>query len=138
MSKVIVVKEVVTETAHRLHNHDGVCKNIHGHSYRWQVGVSGEVNKATGMIIDFKILKNILQRHIIDPFDHKLILSVYDRGFCYEECNVTIFDMLPTVENFVAHVATVISNSVSLKSFNGVLEFVRCWETEKSYAEWRA
>ena len=74
--------------------------------------------------------------HIVNQFDHKLILFVCDRDFCYEGCDVIIYDMQPTVENFVVNVASVIS--IALKPFNCKLEFVRCWETEKSYAEYVA
>lgn len=139
MARTIVVKEVVTETAHRLSDYDGACFNVHGHSYRWQVGVSGGIDKKTGMVIDFKFLKELMQQFIVDVFDHKLILHEKDKALFQSfqtasGVGVVFWYVLPTAENFVSCVAENLRFSLPE---NLHLEFVRCWETEKSYAEWR-
>lgn len=53
--RVTIHKEFIFEAAHRLpYVPDGhKCKRLHGHSFRVQIHVSGEVNQATGMLIDF-------------------------------------------------------------------------------------
>ena len=45
--------------------------NYHGHNYTLEVWVSGEVDPETGYLIDLKILKTIIQKEIIDRFDHR-------------------------------------------------------------------
>ena len=53
--------------AHSLPGHDGLCKNIHGHSYELLVTLIGEPipdprSPKYGMVIDFKDLKTIIYR----------------------------------------------------------------------------
>lgn len=54
--------------AHRLMNHPGKCRNIHGHNYHVEVVIAGPVDE-TGMVVEFDHVKKI-----IDAFDHTLIL----------------------------------------------------------------
>ena len=64
MSQIRVTKSFGFETGHALYGHDGLWKNIHGHSYKLFVTVIGtpinEMNHAkNGMVIDFKDLKTL-------------------------------------------------------------------------------
>ena len=66
MNKVRLTKRFTFEMAHALLNYDGVCKNIHGHSYKLEVCVIGTpINKPThaedGLLIDFKALKQMVK-----------------------------------------------------------------------------
>ena len=75
-----ITKEFKFEMAHALHGYDGLCKNIHGHSYRLWVTISGKVlklngDKKDGMVMDFDILKKIIKPTIIDKYDHSLVLN---------------------------------------------------------------
>jgi len=51
----------------------GKCanRNGHGHNYVVEVTVAGEVDPRTGFVMDLKVLKDILNREVIDPFDHR-------------------------------------------------------------------
>ncbi len=51
----------------------GKCANpnFHGHNYDFEVKVSGEVDPATGMLINLKELKDIIEKHVEDKFDHR-------------------------------------------------------------------
>lgn len=60
--------------AHQLYNYNGLCKNIHGHSYLLYVTVGGHVMRANsdpndGMVMDFSELKKIVNENIINEFD---------------------------------------------------------------------
>ena len=113
MMKATVVKRISFDAAHFLPDYPGKCKNLHGHHFVVEVGVSGEVEK-DGMVIDFGQIKEFLQP-IVDKFDHHLI-------------NDTIKN--PTAENI----------AIYIKDRLGVdkkIEFVRVWETEDSYVEVR-
>jgi 6-pyruvoyltetrahydropterin/6-carboxytetrahydropterin synthase len=61
----------------------------HGHNYVAEVTLAGEPDPVTGMVMDLKVLKEILNREIVEPFDH--------RHLNYE---VAPFDtVIPTPEN---------------------------------------
>ena len=75
-----ITKEFKFEMAHALHGYDGLCKNIHGHSYRLWVTVRGRIkkedkHKKDGMVIDFDVLKKIVKPLIVDKYDHSLVLN---------------------------------------------------------------
>jgi 6-pyruvoyltetrahydropterin/6-carboxytetrahydropterin synthase len=53
------------EACHTIPNHKGKCKNMHGHSYRIQVSISGIHDKRKGILVDFGDIKQL-----IDKFDH--------------------------------------------------------------------
>jgi len=77
---VRVTKIFVFDMAHALYGYDGPCKNIHGHTYKLSVTLKGtpvkdNSNPKAGMVIDFSILKQIVQEKIIKQFDHALVLN---------------------------------------------------------------
>ena len=79
--KIRVTKQFKFETGHALYGHDGLCKNLHGHSYKLDVTIIGiPVNDPkdakNGMVIDFSDLKTIVNKEIVDPFDHATVLNV--------------------------------------------------------------
>ena len=81
MAVLRITKEFRYEGAHALPGYDGKCRNIHGHSYVLYVTVKGETRTngegdtaKEGMIVDFKVLKGIVEENIIDVLDHALLL----------------------------------------------------------------
>lgn len=81
--KVTVSRHAHFNAAHRLYCKDwteeqnnavfGKCNNanFHGHNYELIVGVTGEVDPKTGYVIDLKVLKDIIESEVEEPFDHK-------------------------------------------------------------------
>lgn len=81
--KVSVFRKENFNAAHRLYNaawSDDVNANIfgkcalpnyHGHNYELQVKVTGEIDEATGYVMDMKALSDIIQKEVIERFDHK-------------------------------------------------------------------
>lgn len=63
-------KEFRFEASHRLPNHPGKCRRLHGHSWRLTVVVEGEVDSSTGMVMDYDEIKKVMQP-IIDDLDHR-------------------------------------------------------------------
>ena len=114
-SIIRVTREFTFEMAHVLWNYDGPCRNVHGHSYRLFVTISGIPindirNPKNGMVIDFADLKNIVQKEIISVFDHAVSVSKdFDREklelFKETFGNTVILDYQPTCENLVADFA---------------------------------
>lgn len=57
--------------AHRLPRYDGPCSRLHGHNYRFVIGVEGDVAPRTGMIADFGEVKRIVGEQVLARVDHR-------------------------------------------------------------------
>jgi 6-pyruvoyltetrahydropterin/6-carboxytetrahydropterin synthase len=146
MSPLIrVTKEFSFEMAHVLWNYDGPCKNVHGHSYRLFVTLSGfpvdnQENPKNGMVIDFGDLKSIVKIQIVNIFDHSVVLSdKLEKGktnmFTRLFGNTVLVSYQPTCENLVADFAERIAPHLP----SGVkLHSLKLYETATSFAEWFA
>jgi 6-pyruvoyltetrahydropterin/6-carboxytetrahydropterin synthase len=75
---VELFKEFTFEAAHRLPGvpADHKCARLHGHSYRLVVHVTGEVDRVTGMVIDFGDVKKAVKPLIDDHLDHYYLNEV--------------------------------------------------------------
>lgn len=81
--KVTVCRKAHFNAAHRLYRKDwteeknnavfGKCNNpnFHGHNYELIVAVTGDVDEETGYVIDMKVLSDIIEKEVEEPFDHK-------------------------------------------------------------------
>ena len=137
-----ITKEFKFEMAHALHGYDGLCKNIHGHSYKLRVTVKGEVRSENGhvkdgMVIDFAELKEIVKPEIIDKYDHSLVLNANSP---HASIDLSAFEKVfylpyqPTSENLVTDFALKIKSKLP----KGVeLTKVVLSETATSFAEWK-
>ena len=81
MAKIRITKEFTFETGHALYGYDGLCKNVHGHSYKLNVTLIGTPREEpghvkNGMLIDFSDLKKIVKSEIVEVFDHATVLNV--------------------------------------------------------------
>jgi 6-pyruvoyltetrahydropterin/6-carboxytetrahydropterin synthase len=56
--------------AHRLPDHPGPCRNLHGHNYRLVVRCEGPVDAPTGMVIDFFTLRKTVEELVLARLDH--------------------------------------------------------------------
>ena len=145
MAIVRLTKTFTFEMAHALLNYDGKCKNIHGHSYKLEVTVKGEPkashgDPADGLLIDFGDLKKLVNREVINIFDHALViqkdypealLSALGNNFA----RIIDVDYQPTCENLVADYAGRIARALPL----GIVLFkLVLHETATAYCEWYA
>lgn len=145
MNKIRLTKQFEFEAAHALHNYDGLCRNIHGHSYKLSVTIIGKPNldensPKLGMVMDFGLLKNIIKPNIIDKFDHSILLNKNENIESLIKDNqlfkrIHIFDFQPTTENMLLHFVKIIQN---LLPQNIKLHSIKLYETANSYAEWFA
>ena len=129
--------------AHALFGYDGLCKNIHGHSYRLWVTIIGNVleeenHVKNGMVLDFSLLKKIVKPEIVDKYDHSLVLNANSPhaniDFSAFE-KVFLLPYQPTSENLVYDFVQVIKEKLPK---NVSLHKVVLSETANSYAEWCA
>ena len=77
---ITVTKTVRFDAAHVLTNHQGLCKNLHGHTYRVDVSVTQAEGDERDMVIDFKDLKKIASEVICDRFDHAFVYNTASAG----------------------------------------------------------
>ena len=145
MARIRLTKEFSFEAAHALGGYDGPCREIHGHSYRLFVTIKGEpstdpMNPKQGMVMDFGVLKKIVNEEIISRFDHALVLrSTADEGLrrvlAEQFDNVVTVEYQPTCENMLDDFA----HRLMKRLPEGVmLHSLRLHETASSYAEWYA
>jgi len=140
-----VTKEFSFEMAHALWNYDGPCRNVHGHSYRLFVTLSGIPSDApqdpkNGMVMDFSDLKEIVKNEIISLFDHAITVSEdYERekigAFKQMFGNTVVVSYQPTCENLVTDFASRIKKKLPEKIR---LHSLKLYETATSFAEWHA
>lgn len=146
MAQVIrVTKEFHFEMAHVLWNYDGPCRNVHGHSYKLFVTVTGTPvedpsNPKNGMVIDFSDLKRIVRKEITDVFDHSVVVNNRINNGKLEKFsdlfgNIVPVSYQPTCENLVADFAERI---IPLLPDTTTLHSLKLYETATSYAEWFA
>ena len=135
---ITVTKTVKFDAAHVLTNHQGLCKNLHGHTYRVDVSVTQPEGGADDMVIDFKDLKGIANEVICDRFDHAFIYNTESAG---EREIAAVVE-----KNGMRTVAIPFRSTAEnlAKMFYGELKLripglssVRVWETAESCAEYR-
>jgi 6-pyruvoyltetrahydropterin/6-carboxytetrahydropterin synthase len=96
----------------------------HGHNYFLEVTLEGEPDPATGMVFDLKRLKDVLQREVADPMDHRFLNK-----------EVPPFDRLvPTAENLAIEIWRRLEPH--LNAGGARLQGVRVYETEDLYVEY--
>lgn len=146
MARIRLTKEFSFESAHALDGYDGLCREIHGHSYRLFVTVVGEPsceesNPKLGMVMDFGDLKQIVNREIISRLDHSFVVRRSEENAALIELlgakfrNVVVVDYQPTCENMLTEFAERISQALP----EGItLHSLRLHETTTSFAEWYA
>jgi len=66
------------EAAHRLPNHPGKCRELHGHSFKLIVVVERPLDPHSGMAIDFAELKSVVRAEVVDRLDHKDLNAILD------------------------------------------------------------
>jgi 6-pyruvoyltetrahydropterin/6-carboxytetrahydropterin synthase len=96
----------------------------HGHNYLVEVSLAGEPDAVTGMVFDLKELKDILNREIAEPYDHRFLNG-----------EVPPFDRVtPTPENIARDIWRRLSGCFS--SGNARLHAVRVYETADLYVDY--
>ncbi len=123
---------------HRLPFHKGLCRNVHGHSYKMVVEITGKLNK-NGMIIDFFDLNRIV-KPIIDKYDHAFLCWRNDKKLrdflTRNKMKKVVSDYNSTVENICSDFLEKISGKLLRIKNHGFDELtVKIYETPNAYAE---
>ena len=130
-----VSKEFKWEMGHRLPEHFGLSKNVHGHSYKMIVEFEGELDDQ-GMVIDFYDVEKIINP-IIEKLDHAFMVKDDDNLTIefLEKLNSkkVIVNFFATVENICKFITEYVVESSLPGNIKNVT--VRVYETAEDYAE---
>ncbi|WP_273404047.1 6-carboxytetrahydropterin synthase QueD [Actinobacillus porcinus] len=135
-----VSKEFSFDMAHILDGHDGKCQNLHGHTYKLQVEVSGDLvadGAKKGMVVDFTDVKRIVKGAILDPMDHAFIYDTTSE----RECKIAALLNELNSKTFGIPVRTT-AEEMARFMFNRLkdqlpISAIRLWETPTSFCEYR-
>ncbi len=140
-----ITKAFRFEMAHALKGYDGLCRNIHGHTYELKVTVLGQpisdkTSPKLGMVMDFGDLKKIVKEVIVDKYDHSLVLfNKMPNSLITELKNnfdrIILKDYNPTSELMLLDFAETIQTHLPE---NITLKHLLLRETTSSFAEWYA
>jgi len=131
---IYLTRRAEFSASHYYHNPDfsaeenrrifGKCNNPHGHGHNYtvEVTVEGEVDETTGMVLDLKDLKAVLENEVLQRMDHKFLNK-----------EVPVFAVkIPTTEN----IAVEIWNLLAAKLPSGRLHRIRLYETDDLYVDY--
>jgi 6-pyruvoyltetrahydropterin/6-carboxytetrahydropterin synthase len=123
-SSHVCAQPALSEAENRAIYGQAANPNGHGHNYVLEVTLRGDPEPATGMVFDLKRLKEIIQRTVIEPMDHRFLnheTPPFDR-------------VVPTAEN----IAVDIWNRLEphFREGGARLHNVRLFETEDLYVDY--
>lgn len=124
---------------HRLANHDGKCRNLHGHQYVLEVTLDGHPqttsgDSSEGMLVDFAALKTLLDTQVHDQLDHAFMLAESDQimnGFYQAQPDLkhVIVPFPTTAENIAQWIFNNLQPQIPQLSPDLKLSSVQLWET---------
>lgn len=145
----IIRRYIETDTGHRVPNHKSKCRHMHGHRYRFEAEIEGDLVvepgvSEEGMLIDFSDVSAILAQYVHDVIDHAFVVYAEDvKGIAAcaamdDDHRTVVVPFIPTAENLAKwafeqvepHIKTSYGNRLKLVAMH-----VR--ETPKSWATWR-
>lgn len=74
---MLVTRKFTFDAAHFLTDYYGKCERLHGHTYTLEITLEGKV-QTNGLMIDFVVLKKIVQKHVLVKLDHQLLNDVIE------------------------------------------------------------
>lgn len=135
-----VIKKAKFEMAHMLtSSYAKECQAIHGHSYTLEVIVKAETLNIDGMVIDLKLLGQIIKEGVIDYLDHKLL--VFEDDPIAPELTgiraglITATKYNPTAENMAADIHSILYAAIA-KIISSIYSLtIRLHETDTGAVE---
>lgn len=134
-----IAKEFQFDACHMLDGHNKKCHNLHGHTYRLLVEISGELiqsGSSAGMVMDYADIKSIVKQHIIDPLDHAYLYNQNNPNECkiaalLQEMTrkVFAFPCRTTAEGMSKYIFDILSEYLPVS-------MITLWETATSYCKY--
>ena len=130
---VRIYKESYFEASHRLLHYEGKCFRLHGHQWRAEFWIEGDLAPDSMILVDYNLVKEVVAR-----YDHEVILN---RADPMVEClskfqEVVITDGDPTSELLAGRMAKELEEECSRNGIAARVTKCRIWESTSCYAEW--
>jgi 6-pyruvoyltetrahydropterin/6-carboxytetrahydropterin synthase len=159
-----ITRKVCIDAGHRIPDHTSECRNLHGHRYEihatCQAGDLQTSGPERGMVIDFSVVREELEKQISHSCDHGLIVDaddetmtqmlgiskgdiqwVKEHGAAKAVSNVAGFKIYlvpfpPTCEHLAKHWYAIMSDALKTRTNGRVhTKKIRVYETPNSYAD---
>ncbi len=142
-----ITKILSFDMGHRVPNHKSKCKNVHGHTYKLEVVMEGEVIDQKGisdegMVIDFSDVKTIVSAYIDDTLDHGYMGNIFADADLFKvlqqfKSKFVAVSFIPTAENIAKHIFDNLSpRFLDVYGTKLCLKKIRLWETPTSYVDY--
>jgi 6-pyruvoyltetrahydropterin/6-carboxytetrahydropterin synthase len=127
-----IYKEVFFDASHRLLHYEGKCRNLHGHRWRVEVWLAGEIDGKTGILVDFNVIKEVIER-----FDHQVVLNREDPMVaCLEEFQpVVTTEGDPSSEVLAGEIRRLLDRECKDSGARARVTRIRVWESDTCCAE---
>lgn len=140
-----ISKQIEWDMGHRVTNHKSKCRNLHGHRYKAEITVEGNLvdisgSSDEGMVIDFGDIKEIATKHVHDILDHgfmlwdkdKLLVNFFKKN---KDQKYIVVPFVPTSENIAVWIFVQLDKRIEDKYKTGLkLYSIKLWETPTSVA----
>lgn len=141
-----ITRRLEFDAGHRIPNHDSRCRHLHGHRYAIEVTVSGELvitegDSEQGMVADFDGIKSVVQKHVVDPWDHAFLAHASDKAVVdflrsIPGHRTVLFDAPPTAEHLSVAAFRILERAFAAAYGKRLqIEQVRIYETPNCWAD---
>ncbi len=132
-------RRIEFDAAHRVMQHEGKCKHLHGHRYGLEASFAASGLDALGRVVDFAVIKEKLGGWINDNWDHATILFDQDKalGSAIEShTGQKIFYLAsnPTAENMAEYIIKEVCPAL-FKDDGITCTHIRLYETPNCYVD---
>jgi 6-pyruvoyltetrahydropterin/6-carboxytetrahydropterin synthase len=111
MGKYQVIRKHEIQCGHRVCDHEGKCKNLHGHSYIFHLKCISNELDSLGRVIDFSVIKELICTWLDNNWDHRLILWEEDpwlQTLIQIDSSIVTIPYNPTAENLAKYLIEMI------------------------------
>jgi len=112
VSVMRLCREFYFDAAHFIPNYKGKCEQLHGHTYKLEIVIEGDVKK-DGMVVDFAKMKDIVEATVLEKLDHQALNELFEN---------------PTAEHILNWIAGQLKGKLPLSS-------IRLWEGQGKWVE---
>ena len=145
---ITITRTFEWDMGHRVPNHVSLCKNPHGHRYRADITIGGllvaeQDSPEQDMIVDFGVIKKLINDNVIEPLDHAFMYASYDKIYAsfvktHSNFKTVKVSFTPTAERIAEFVALETEKAIAQHAPSLRVIAVDLYETPKSKATWTA
>ena len=141
-----ITRRLEFDAGHRIPNHASLCRHLHGHRYAIEVTVAGDIVTAAGaadegMVADFGGIKALMNRHVVEPWDHAFLAWDQDHALltflATQPGHRTVCFAAPPTAEHLAETALRLLGAAVAETYGARVrvERVRIYETPNCWAD---